>query len=194
MNPNQPPELPARIVRYVPYAYAAVPPAAPRAAPLDDAAVTAEGEMRRPRPYTFSDRQTVEDLIARGYLALPTGDPVTATLTDRLHTAWLGLDDALTQIRARLELYHHNLNAILYATAAATNAAHTWYAQRGPLNAKQLDNLYRTLQGLYAEERQERVRLWQDLSRVRQLVPELARQYLSSNRKVTLLDLGGELE
>lgn len=150
--------------------------------------------MRRPRPYTFSDRQTVEDLITRGYLAIPTGDPVTGTLTDRLHTAWLGLDDALAQIRVRLDLYHRNLNAILYATAAATNAAHDWYARRGPLEARQIDNLYKTLQGLYAEERQERVRLWQDLSRLRQLVPELARQYLSSNRKVALLDLGGELE
>lgn len=136
----------------------------------------------------FSSPQTVEEIIAGGYLAIPTGDPVTAILTDRRHTAWLGLDDAIAQIRSRYALYEDNMNGILYATAAATNALHKWRAERGEPSEKQLDNLQKNLQTLYAQERQERVSLWQDISRLRVTLPEAAQGYLAAQRKLTLLD------
>lgn len=141
------------------------------------------------RDQHFSSPQTVEEIIAGGYLAIPTGDPVTAILTDRRHTAWLGLDDAIAQIRSRYALYEENMNGILYATAAATNALHKWRAERGEPSEKQLDNLQKNLQSLYAQERQERVSLWQDISRLRVTLPEAAQGYLAAQRKLTLLDL-----
>ena len=109
--------------------------------------------------------QTIEDVITRGYLAVPDSDPAAAILTDRRDTAWFGLDDTITQVRARYEIYERNLRDILYATAAATNAMHTWKAERGWPSDRQLDNLHKTLQNLYSQERDERVTLWRDVAR-----------------------------
>jgi len=135
--------------------------------------------------------QTVEDVIAHGYLAVPSSEPVGAILTDRRHTAWLGLDDAISQIRVRYEIYEQNQRGLLYATASATNALHTWKAERGWPSDRQLDNLQKTLQNLYAQEREERVSLWRDVARVRAELPEAAQAYLTAHRKLQLLDRGG---
>jgi len=137
--------------------------------------------------------QTVEDVIARGYLAVPASEPTGAILTDRRHTAWLGLDDAISQIRARYEIYGQNQRGILYASCAATNALHAWEAERGWPSDRQLDNLQRTLQNLYAQERDERIALWRDVARVRASLPEAFQNYLSAYRKLQLLGTpGGE--
>lgn len=186
MYRNQNPAVPPRPGSYAPFSNQIVPYTTPGAPPPDDRAVPA-GASGRSR-YDFSSEQTVEDLIARGYLAIPTGDPVTATLADKRHTAWLGLDDAIRQIRARYELYERNMHGILYGTAAATNALHTWHAERGWPSDRQLDNLHKTLQNLYGQQREERVSLWRDLSRVRATVPEAVQLYLSAWRKRALLD------
>lgn len=137
--------------------------------------------------------QTIEDVITRGYLTVSQSDPAAAILTDRRETAWLGLDDTITQVRARYEIYGRNLRDILYATAAATNALHTWEAERGWPSDRQLDNLHKTLQNLYSQERDERVTLWRDVARLRSQLPEAAQTYLTAQRKLQLLDLpGGE--
>lgn len=185
MYPTPTPNMPPRRWNDAPVLY----PSSPYTAPL----AGAHAPVPRPRSYDFSSVQTVESIIARGYLAVPTGDPVTVLLTDRRHTAWLGLDDAIGQIRARYLLYARNMRSILYATAAATNALHTWKAERGWYNERQLDNQHKTLQSLYAQEREERLSLWRDLARVRATFPEIVQQYLSAERKLTLLeDSGGE--
>jgi hypothetical protein len=177
-----------RLDQAVPYrSYGAPLPTAPSVPGGGDSRTGSES--RRPSgSYDFSSRQTVEDLIARGYLAIPTGDPVTAVLTDKRATSWLGLDDAIRQIRARYELYARNMNGILYSTAAASNALHTWKAERGWYSERQLDNQHKTLQNLYAQEREERVSLWRDIARVRATLPEVVQQYLAAHRKLSLLD------
>ncbi len=139
------------------------------------------------RPYPL---QTVEDIIDRGYLAQPTGDPVTAVLTDHSHTRWLALDDAIRQIRARYDIYARNMTGILYASAAAMNAYHTWRAERGWPSDRQVDNLQRTLQELAGQERDERNQLWRDLARIRETLPDVAQEYLGAQRKLALLDGG----
>lgn len=190
MNDKPTLTVPPRPETAVPFSYQVVPYTAPRAPPPDDRDVPASpdsGAPTRPR-YDFSSEQTVEDVIARGYLAIPTGDPVTAVLGDRRHTAWLGLDDAIRMIRARQDAYHHNMDGILYATAAATNALHTWEAERGWPSDRQLDNTHKTLQNLYAQEREERVSLWRDVARVRATLPEVVQGYLAAHRKLVLLD------
>lgn len=135
--------------------------------------------------------QTVEDVIARGYLVVRSGEPATAILTDRRDTAWFGLDDAITQIRARHEIYEQNKRDLLYATASATNALHTWKAERGWPSDRQLDNLQKTLQNLYTQEREERVSLWRDVARIRAELPEAAQTYLTAQRKLQLLNTPG---
>ena len=57
---------------------------------------------------TRDSPQTVEQIIAHGYLAVPNGPPETTILSDKRHTAWLGLDDVITQIRHRYEVYDRN--------------------------------------------------------------------------------------
>jgi hypothetical protein len=183
--------VPPRPGSAVPFSYQVVPYTAPGTPPPDDRGVpggSAGGAASRSSRYDFSATQTMEDVIARGYLAIPTGDPVTALLTDKRDTSWLGLDDAIRQIRARYELYARNMNGILYSTAAATNALHTWEAERGWPSDRQLDNTHKTLQSLYAQEREERVSLWRDIARVRATLPEVVQQYLAAHRKLVLLD------
>jgi hypothetical protein len=195
MYPTNPINTLPRGGRSVPRFYQAVP-YRPYGAPLATGPnVPGEGDSRsgpaspdRSSQYGFATIQTVEDVIARGYLAIPTGDPVTAVLTDKRATSWLGLDDAIRQIRARYELYAQNMNGILYSTAAATNALHTWKAERGWYNERQVDNQHKTLQNLYAQEREERISLWRDIARVRATLPEVVQQYLAAHRKLVLLD------
>ena len=182
-----------RFYQAVPYQPYGAPRATGPNVPGDSGSRSGPSSTGRSSRYDFATIQTVEDVIARGYLAIPTGDPVTAVLTDKRDTSWLGLDDAIRQIRARYELYARNMNGILYSTAAATNALHTWKAERGWYNERQLDNQQRTLQNLYAQEREERISLWRDLARVRATLPEVVQQYLAAHRKLSLLDdTGGE--
>lgn len=140
-----------------------------------------------PRSLNSTLPETVDDVIHRGYLAIPTGDPVTAILTDKQHTTWLGLDDTIRQIRHRYEIYQRNLRDILYATCAATNAMHAWKAERGHPSDRQVDNLHKTLQGLDLQQREERLSLWKDITRLRTTLPEVARDYLAAARKIAAL-------
>jgi hypothetical protein len=200
MDPTNPINTLPRGGSYGPRFYRAVPYQPYGAALPTGPNVPGEGDSRsgpsspgRSSRYDFANIQTVEDVITRGYLTVPTGDPVTAVLTDKRATSWLGLDDAIRQIRARYELYAQNMNGILYSTAAATNALHTWKAERGWYNERQLDNQHKTLQSLYAQEREERVSLWRDIARVRATLPEVVQQYLAAHRKLSLLDdTGGD--
>ena len=181
---------PYQIDRYRPYL---LPPLAGYHIPAGIAQNPSPLSTCPPGPSRYAPLQTVEDIIARGYLAIPGGDSTTAILNDKRDTSWLGLDDAIRQIRARYQLYARNMNGILYATAAATNTLHTWKAERGWYNERQLDNQQKTLQNLYAQEREERTSLWRDLARVRATLPEVVQQYLAAHRKLSILDdIGGE--
>jgi hypothetical protein len=54
-----------------------------------------------------------------------------------------------------------------------------------PANSKEVYGLNKTLQKLYMQQMDERVRLWQDVSRLRLTLPESAQSYLSAYRKAT---------
>lgn len=136
--------------------------------------------------------QTVEQIITDGYFAVRQGDPVTAILSDKKKTTWLGLDDIISQIRRRYEIYEQNLYELELGKCAATNALYAHWAYQGPPNARQFYSRHKRLQELYEQERDERTRLWKDVSRLRQALPESAQAYLSSHRKLRALeDIGG---
>jgi hypothetical protein len=128
--------------------------------------------------------QTVEDLLQQGYFAAPARDTETALLLDRQDASWLALDDALTQIRQRHDIYRQNMLELEWAQCYAFNelARHGW-----PASEEQYAVYQRRLQDLHAEQRLERVRLWSDVSRVRQLVPPSVQQYVSALRKSEIL-------
>lgn len=134
--------------------------------------------------------QTVEQLLEQGYFAPPAHEPETAVLHDHRGTAWLGLDDVLTQLHQRQEIYRHNMLDLAWSECYAFNelARGGW-----PATLEQQTVYEQRMQRLRSEERAERVSLWQDASRLRQTLPEVMQQYLSAFRKLEILDsLGGD--
>jgi hypothetical protein len=142
------------------------------------------------QPRRFPNPQTVEQVIERGYLAVPPGDPAAAMISDRKNTSWLGLDDLIGQIRKRYEIFDRNLYEMQLSKCAAANALFSMEADRGsvPADSKERYALDKRLQQIYQEEREERVTLWQDVSRLRLSMAEAAQLYLSAYRKVRLLE------
>ena len=133
--------------------------------------------------------QSVEQLITQGYFSVPDSDPEIAIIQDKRHTAWLGLDDAIAQIRNRYEIYIVNLYEIELAKCDAVNEL--FYCERdqgGPANEAQRKTLASRLQELYSDQRSERLALWKDILGIRTALPETAQQYLSAYRKQAILD------
>ena len=60
-----------------------------------------------------------------------------------------------------------------------TNSLHEHEAHHGPADPKVEYALNKRLDQLYSNQREERVKLWQDVSRLRQTLPETAQQYRS---------------
>ena len=137
----------------------------------------------------FRHGPTVEQVIAQGYFAAPRGRPETSIITDKEHTSWLGLDSIIQDIRQRYEICERNLYEIELAKCDALTAFYSREATVGfvPANGKEFYSLNKNLQGLYQQQREERTSLWQDVSRLKHTLPEVAQQYLSQYRKVSLL-------
>ena len=197
MNPQHTPNSPALSRGYAPYFYQAglyhFYPIPSSEAPIDSSprAYARYDFSSAPDPMKpFSGPQTVEQIIAHGYFAIPGGDPETALISDRKHTSWLGLEDAIRQIRERYQLCERNLYDIELGKCAAITSLFTLEAERGsiPADSRELYGLSKLLQRFYQEQREERVTLWQDIARVRQTVPELAQLYLSAYRKMEILE------
>jgi len=139
--------------------------------------------------------QTVEQIITNGYFSAPSGDPVTAAISDRKHTSWLGLHDVIGQIRQRYEIYAKNIYEIELAKCEAINVffIHADRNRPTPPDDRIYYSLNKNIQRLYQDQRKERVDLWRDISRLRQSLPETAQQYLTAYRKVSILgDYKGE--
>ena len=131
--------------------------------------------------------QTVEQIIQNGYFAVPKGEPTTAILSDRKNTSWLALDDLTGQIRKRYDICYRNLYEIELSKCAAMNALFEFEATRGIPGDRQLYSKNKVLGQLYEQQREERVSLWQDVSRLRQSLPEAAQNYLGAYRKISIL-------
>jgi hypothetical protein len=140
--------------------------------------------------------QTVEQIIQKGYLSVPATEPETAIITDKQQTFWQGLDDIISQVRRRYEIYRRHVHEIQKGVCYALSTIYEVQAYRGgvPANGKERYGLAKQLQELYQLEREERVSCWKDVSRLRQQLPETAQQYLSAHRKVSILnDENGDL-
>jgi hypothetical protein len=132
--------------------------------------------------------QTVEDVIYRGYFAIPKSDPETAIISDKKHTFRLGLDDVIGQIRNRQDLYQKNIYELEIAKCAVINSLYKHEAYHGPADSKVEYTVGKRLDELYSDQREERMNLWRDVSKLRLILPENAQQYLSAYRKVSILE------
>jgi hypothetical protein len=133
-------------------------------------------------------RQTVEDVIRSGYLSVPQAQPETALISDKSHTAWLGLDDVISQIRQRYQVYQTNLYEIEISKCSVINSLYTHEAWHGPSDSKTEYSVNKRLDRLYQQQRDERIELWRDVSKLRVLLPENAQEYLGASRKLALLE------
>jgi len=136
----------------------------------------------------FYHPPTVEQIIASGYFAVPREDPVMALISDKKNTSWLGLDNIIGQVRSRYELYHRNIYELELAKCAAMNSVHDHEAHHGPADSRIEYSLNKRLDGLYRDQRDERLTLWQDISKLKLLLPENAQQYLAAYRKSSILE------
>ncbi len=133
--------------------------------------------------------QTVEEIILSGYFAVPAGDAETAIISDKKQTSWLGLEDAIRQVRNRYELYHRNMYELHQGVCEADNAIFRQVAAQGaPADNRQQYSASKLTQELYEQMRGERVDLWKDVSRLKQTLPEVAQNYLAAYRKVAILE------
>ena len=136
--------------------------------------------------------QTVEQVIAQGYFAVPRVNPISALISDKTHTARLGLDDVIHQIRARYELYQRNIEELHESVCEAHNSVFRQMADHGltVANQRQQYSVSKQVQKIYELQREERVNLWRDVSRLKLGLPESAQQYLTAYRKMRLLTEG----
>ena len=141
-------------------------------------------KSRRPRGLT------VEDIVSNGYFPIPKAEPETAILSDKKQTAGLGLGDIISQVRQRYEIYERNIYQIELGKCDTISSQLAVESSRGGvcMSSKEAYSLNKNLQELYAQQRDERVRLWQDISRLKQALPEQAQQYLAAYRKVSILE------
>ena len=136
--------------------------------------------------------QTVEQVIAQGYFAVPQANPISALISDKTHTARLGLDDVIHQIRARYELHQRNIEELHESVCEAHNSVFRQMADHGltVANQRQQYSVSKQVQKIYELQREERVNLWRDVSRLKLGLPESAQQYLTAYRKMRLLTEG----
>ncbi|MHC4728573.1 MAG: hypothetical protein ACYS17_15240 [Planctomycetota bacterium] len=139
---------------------------------------------------TWPRQPTVEDIISNGYFAIPKSEPEIAIISDKKQTSGLGLGDIISQVRQRYEIYERNIYQIELGKCYALNSVFYIEAMRGniPQNSREAYSLSKSLREFYEQQRDERVRLWQDVSRLKQSLPEQAQQYLSAYRKVSILE------
>jgi len=194
MNPNQTIGKPHFGPEYVPYFYASGRFTAydlPRARALPEvrfvpASYDFSSDLVQRRSYFVP--QTVEQVIRRGYLAIPRSEPETALISDKKHTARLGLDDVIGQVRKRYALYEKNMYELELSKCEAINCLYRHIGHHGPTDSKVEYSVSKRLNDLYQEQREERTNLWKDVSRLRLQLPENAQQYLSAYRKVSVLE------
>ena len=139
--------------------------------------------------------QTVEDVIERGYFAVPNSEPETALISDKTHTSKLGLGDIIDQIRDRYIIYEKNMYQIEMSKCYAVNSQMAVESARGGVrtSSKEAYGLTKNISELYLQQCQERRNLWADISKLKQNLPEQAQSYLSSYRKLSILQEGDSL-
>ena len=133
---------------------------------------------------------TVEDIINNGFFPIPKSEPETAIISDKKQTSALGLGGIIGQVRQRYDIYERNIYQIELGKCYTISSQLAVESSRGGvcMSSKEAYALNKNLQDLYEQQRTERTKLWQDISKLKQTLPEQAQQYLSAYRKVSILE------
>jgi hypothetical protein len=148
-----------------------------------------------PNKAAYLKSQTVEDIILSGYFAIPKSDPELALISDKTHTSKIGLDDIIGQIRGRYLIYEKNMYQIEMSKCYAVSSQFAVESARGGIgtSSKEAYGLTKTIGELYLQQCDERRGLWADISKLKLNLPEQAQSYLSSYRKLAILEEGEAL-
>jgi hypothetical protein len=140
--------------------------------------------------YTWPKSQTVEDIIKSGYLAIPQSEPETALISDKKDISKLGLSDIISQVQNRHQIYDQNMYQIEMSKCYTISSQLAVESSRGGvcMSSKEAYSLNKTISEFYLQQSEERTSLWRDVSKLRQLLPEHAQNYLSSYRKMSILE------
>jgi len=138
--------------------------------------------------------QTVEDIVLKGYFALPKSEPETALSSDKTHTSKLGLGDIIRQIRDRYLIYEKNMYQIEMSKCYTVSSQLAVESSRGgvAMSSREAYGLTKNIGELYLQQCEERRHLWADISKLKLALPEQAQNYLSSYRKMSILQEDGE--
>ncbi|MFN3166391.1 MAG: hypothetical protein ACE37H_04930 [Phycisphaeraceae bacterium] len=124
-------------------------------------------------------RPSIETLL-RGVWQQPgPRDMVQGLFEDRLQTHTFELGDVLEQIKERVAIYRQHFDELEQAKVDTTNVRRRWTDPLDRFGTIADPDLTRALQDIDAQQRQERLSCWKDLSNLRQRVPEHWRQYLA---------------
>ena len=147
-----------------------------------------------PNKTGYPEVQTVEDIVLRGYFSIPKSEPEMALISDKTHTTKLGLGDIIDQIRDRYVIYEKNMYQIEMSKCYAVSSQLAVESSRGGVatNSREAYSLTRTVGELYFQQCEERRHLWADISKLKLNLPEQAQSYLSSYRKMSILQEDGE--
>lgn len=147
-----------------------------------------------PNKTGYPKSQTMEDIILRGYFAIPKSDPETALISDKAHTSKLGLGDIINQIRDRYLIYEKNMYQIEMSKCYVVSSQMAVESSRGGIatSSREAYGLTKNIGELYLQQCEERRHLWADISKLKQSLPEQAQSYLSGYRKMSILQEDGE--
>ena len=139
---------------------------------------------------TWPKTQTVEDIIQHGYLTVPPSEPEIALISDKRDISKLGLSDIISQVRQRYEIFENNMYQIELGKCYTISSQLAVESSRGgvAMNSKEAYSLNKNLGEFYQQQRDERNHLWADVSKLKLLLPEQAQSYLSSYRKMSILE------
>ncbi|MCO6437312.1 MAG: hypothetical protein J5J06_09525 [Phycisphaerae bacterium] len=128
----------------------------------------------------------INAIVAAGYVPVPSGDPAARLIADRRQTANLALDDVITELRSRYEVWRQNTAEIVASRLHVCNQLHHWEAYFGPPREELRASVQTLLLRLDRQKRDERISRWRDASRLRQALPESIRQYFSAHRLIVI--------
>ena len=139
---------------------------------------------------TWPKPTTVEDIVQKGYFAIPNSESETAIISDKNLTTRLGLGDIIEQIRGRYEIYEKNMYQIEMSKCYVVSSQMAVESARGGVrtSSKEAYGITKNVGELYMQQCEERRGLWADISKLKQTLPEQAQNYLSSYRKLSILE------
>lgn len=141
-------------------------------------------------PYKVQN-DSVDDLVRTGDLKHLNIYDQNDLFADRRKTSYLALDNIVTQIRRRYEIYDSNIRVLEYSKIKLTEHFYQWPQQFGFWPPGQREMLSEQMNQLYQKQLDEKVSLWKDVSKLKLMLPQSLNDYLAIKRKSDIYN-GGE--